>query len=68
MTILREVLSELVGMFVADLRLTVAILTLIAVTAALAGPLGAGGAVSGAVLLAGSLALVVATVLMAARR
>lgn len=67
MTILREVLAEMIGMFVADLRLTLAILALVALTALLAGPLGAGGAIAGAVLVLGSLGLLVGAVLFAAR-
>lgn len=66
MTILRDVLRELLSMFIADLRLTLAVLGLIALAAALAGR--AGAPVAGAVLLAGSLALLVLAVLVAAHR
>lgn len=66
MTILRAVLGVILAMFIADLRLTLAVLALIALTAALAG--GPGPAVAGAALLAGSLALLVLAVLAAARR
>ena len=66
MSLLREVLGELLSMFVADLRLTLAVLALIALTAVLAGLAGAG--VAGLALLAGSLAILVAAVLVAARR
>lgn len=66
MTILRAVLGELLSMFIADLRLTLAVLALISLAAALVGR--AGPHVAGAVLLAGSLGLLVLAVLVAARR
>lgn len=66
MTLIKEVLGELVGMFVGDTRLTLSILAVIAGAAAicLSGlpPLAAGG-----VLLAGSLAVLLDSVRRAAR-
>ena len=65
MTILRDVLAELWSMFLGDLRLSLSVLALIAVAAALvsATPLGAG-----LLLLAGCLGILAATTLRAARQ
>jgi hypothetical protein len=68
MTILKDVLSELFGMFVSDAWLTAAVLALVAFVALLIDGLHAGAAIGGATLLFGSLALVVASVRHAARR
>ena len=66
MSILRECWRELFGMFVADARLTIAILVVIAVAAA---AVAAGWVGLGATLLvAGSVAVLVASVMRAARR
>jgi hypothetical protein len=67
MTMLKEMLAELVGMFMGDARLTVAVLTIVAVAAALielAGfdPLGAGG-----ILLVGCLGVLIENVRRSAR-
>jgi hypothetical protein len=67
MTMLKEILAELIGMFMGDARLTVAVLTIVAVAAAsieLAGidPLGAGG-----ILLVGCLGLLIENVRRSAR-
>ena len=68
MTILIDVLSELIGMFVGDARLSCAVL---AVVAAAAGAHGAGSLhplVGGAILLFGCLLLLIAVVYLTARR
>ena len=67
MTILKEIIAELVGMFMGDARLTLAVLAIVAGAAALieiAGvdPLGAGG-----VLLVGCLGLLIENVHRSAR-
>lgn len=67
MSILIDVPKDLFGMFVADLRLTLAILALVAATAALR-VAGIGNAGAGAILLLGCLVLVLASVIQAARR
>ena len=61
MTIIIAVLKELFAMFVADTRLTLAILLLVAIVAGLVGS-GAAPVIGGAVLLAGSLAILVLSV------
>ena len=61
MTILIGVLKELIAMFVADVRLTLAILTLVAAVAGLIG-VGVAPVLGGVVLLAGSLAILVLAV------
>ncbi|MCB1474925.1 MAG: hypothetical protein H6883_14355 [Rhodobiaceae bacterium] len=66
MTILKDVLSELFGMFVADARLTAAILTIVAISAAIAFA-GAPQIIAGAVLLTGCLGVLIGAVLIAAR-
>jgi len=68
MSILKDVLSELFGMFVGDARLTAAILAMVAVAAVLIDgtalpPLAGGGA-----LLAGCIAVLVISVHREARR
>ena len=68
MSILRDVLAELFGMFVADARLTIAILCVVAVTAGLVDLAGTAPLIGGVVLLAGCLAVLIAAVLGAARR
>jgi len=67
MTVLREVLRELLSMFVADARLSAAILAVVAVAALLLRALPGQPLVSGAALLVGSLLVVVTGVLRAAR-
>jgi hypothetical protein len=61
MNIVREFFKEVLGMFFADARITVAILVLVSLTAVLAS-FDANPLVSGGVLLTGSLAVLVATV------
>jgi hypothetical protein len=68
MSILKDVLSELFKMFVSDARLTAAILAVVAVTAALTRGTGLSPLVGGAVLLSGSIAVLVLSVDREARR
>jgi hypothetical protein len=68
MTILKEVLAELFGMFVGDARLTVAILAVVALAAALIYLFGIDPLFGGCVLLFGCLAVVIGAVVWAARR
>ena len=67
MSILREVFAELFGMFVADARLTVAILCVVAVAAALIRLAGMAPLLGGGVLLAGCLGVLISAVLSAGR-
>ena len=68
MTTLKELAGELIGMFFAETRLTVALLALVAVTGLLIDFAGLDELVGGATLLFGSLVLLVASVYRAARR
>jgi hypothetical protein len=68
MTILRDVLSELIGMFLGDARLSAAILAVVAAAAAVIDLAGASPLVGGLVLLVGCPAVMVGAVLRAARR
>ncbi len=68
MSILREVLAELFGMFVADARLTAAILAVVAAAAALIDAVRLPPAMGGAFLLIGTVGVLVASVRAAARR
>jgi len=68
MSILRDVLAELFGMFVSDARLTAAILAVVGIAAAMVDLAGMAPLLAGAVLLAGSLGVLVGAVLMAARQ
>jgi hypothetical protein len=67
MTVIKEVVAELIGMFVAEKRLTVAVLALVALTGLLIDLAGLDELAGGAVLLFGSLTLLVASVYHAAR-
>lgn len=67
MTILKDVLAELFGMFVGDARLTAAILAVVAASAAAIELAGAPPLVGGGLLLVGSLAVVIGAVLLTAR-
>ena len=67
MTILLDVLKELVGMFLADFRLTAATLVLVAGTAVLIARGRLDPSMAGWVLLGGCLAILVGAVLLAAR-
>ncbi len=68
MSILKAVLAELLGMFVADIRLTAAILCVVAAAAVLVDLMDLAPLLGGAVLLAGCLGVTVAGVLLGARR
>ena len=68
MTIVRDVLDALVGMFLGDARLSAAILAVVAVAAGLIDLAPVNPLIGGGVLLFGCLAVVVATVWRAARR
>ncbi|UES36720.1 hypothetical protein [Roseibium aggregatum] len=67
MTLLKDVLAELFGMFVADARLTLAILALVAFTAVLVTPVHLNPLVCGLILLSGCLITLFAAVLAATR-
>ena len=62
MSILKDVLRELVGMFVADVRLTAAILAMVVVAALLIGATGLPALAGGGFLLVGCLAVLVRSV------
>jgi hypothetical protein len=68
MTILREVLAELIGMFVGDARLSAAILAVVVLAALLIEVGHVLPLIGGVVLLAGCLAVVVTSVRRGARR
>jgi hypothetical protein len=67
MTIIRDVLKELFGMFLADARLTMAILLLVAVVAGVVAALHPGSLLTGGALLFGCLAILVEAVNREAR-
>ena len=67
MTILRELAAELIGMFFGDTRLAAALLALVAATGLLIDFAGLDHLMAGAMLLFGSLALLVVSVCRAAR-
>jgi preprotein translocase subunit SecY len=68
MTLLRDVIVELVGMFVADARLSGAILALVAVAAILVRVAGAEPLIGGVVLFGGSLLILIEAAVREARR
>lgn len=68
MTILKDVLSELVGMFLGDAHLSVAILLVVVLAAGLINLAGASALLGGVVLLAGCLTVLIGAVLRAARQ
>ena len=68
MTMLKDVLGELVGMFLADARLTVATLAVVAVSAILIRFVGVDPLIGGGVLLASCLLLLVESVRRSSRR
>jgi len=68
MTILRDVFAELFSMFVGDARLSLSILGVVALTALLIKVAPAQPLISGGVLLAGSLLVVIVAVRRASRR
>lgn len=59
MSIIRDLLNELLGMFIADARLALATLFLVAIVAGLVGALRAGPFLGGGILLFGCLAILV---------
>ena len=67
MTTLKELAGELIGMFFAETRLSAALLALVAATAWLIDYTDLNQLISGAMLLFGSLALLVASVCHTAR-
>ena len=67
MTILRELAAELIGMFFGETRLAAALLALVATTGLLIDFAGLDHLMGGAMLLFGSLALLVVSVCLAAR-
>lgn len=67
MSILKEVIAELIGMFVADARLSAEVLVLVAVVAAMSMLTTVDPLVAGGVLLAGCLVIVISGVRRAAR-
>jgi len=66
-TMLKDLVSELIGMFVAEKQLTLTVLALVALTGLLVDVAGLDELVGGAILLFGSLTLLVASVCRAAR-
>lgn len=68
MTILKDVLAELFGMFVADARLTLALLAVVGTTALWVDGAKLSGTAGGAILLFGSIAVLVESVRRAGRR
>ena len=68
MTVLGDVFKELFGMFVADARLTLAILLLVGVVAGLVHAFPAAAYLAGGVLLFGFVAIVVGAAAREARR
>ena len=67
MAMLKDLAAELIGMFFAEKRLTLEVLALVAVTGLLVDFGGLDALVGGAILLFGSLSLLVASVCQAAR-
>lgn len=67
MTMLKELAAELIGMFVAERRLTISVLAIVAMVASLVHVIGVAPLFGGAALLAGSLTLLVESVLRGAR-
>jgi hypothetical protein len=68
MNLLREVASELLGMFLADARLTGAVLALVLLVAALLIKAGVAPLLGGGLLLAGCLVILVEAAIREARR
>lgn len=67
MTMLKELAGELAGMFVAEKRLAIAVLAIVAVTGSLVDLAGLNPLVGGAMLLLGCLMLLIESVCRAAR-
>ena len=68
MTLLREIVAELVGMFLGDARLTAGLAAIVAATGLIQLASPGHPLVAAALLVVGSLAILVAAVLLAARR
>ena len=68
MSLLRDIAHELLSMFLADFRLTVAILALVLLVAGLIFSLGVQPLIGGSVLLAGCLVILVEAVVRETRR
>jgi hypothetical protein len=68
MTLLRDIARTLLGMFLADARLTIAILVLVTLVAGLILILGVDSLVGGSVLLAGCLIILVEAAVRETRR
>jgi hypothetical protein len=66
-TILKELAAELIGMFVAEKRLAIAVLAIVAAAGSLVDFAGSNPLVGGAVLLLGCLILLIESVCRAAR-
>jgi hypothetical protein len=67
MTMLKELAAELIGMFVAEKRLTIAVLAIVAMTGLSVDFAGLNPLIGGAVLLFGCLILLIESVCRAAR-
>ena len=67
MSLIKEILAEMVGMFVGDARLTLAILALVGAVAALTRLAGIDPLLAGAVLTVGCLAVLIENVRSTAR-
>lgn len=67
MTILKDVLAELLGMFLGDARLSAAILAVVVIAASLIDLEDASPLIGGCVLLVGCLAVMIGAVLRAAK-
>ena len=67
MTVLREVVAELIGMFVAEKRLTIAVLTVVTVAGCLVDFTDLDPLVGGSVVLSGCLILLIESVCRSAR-
>jgi hypothetical protein len=67
MTMIKELAAELIGMFVAEKRLAVAVLAIVAIAGSLVDFAGLDPLVGGAVLLFGCLILLIESVCRAAR-
>ena len=68
MTLLRDIANELVGMFLADSRLSGAVLALVRIVAALTNSLGVEPLIGGGVLVAGCPLILVEAAFREARR
>jgi hypothetical protein len=67
MTMLKELAAELIGMFVGETRLTISVLTLVAMAGSLVDLIGLDPLLGGAALLFGCLILLVESVVRSAR-